>query len=144
MPFWAREEKLRFWIKVQAFTWKHCRVFSYMIHNYIYYHFGCDVSPKASIANNVVFPHPIGIVIGDGVEIQENVVIYQNVTLGKKEKKGIPGYPTVEKGTVIYPFSCIIGDIVLRENTVIGAGSIITKTTESGCTYCGVPAKKLK
>lgn len=144
MPLWAREEKLHFWIKVQAFTWNNCRVFSYMIHNYIYYHFGCDISPKADIANNVVFPHPIGIVIGDGVKIQENVIIYQNVTLGKKEKKGISGYPTVEKGTIIYPCSCIIGDIVLKENTVVGAGSVITKTTEAGCTYCGVSAKKLK
>ena len=144
VPLWAREEKLHFWIKVQKFTWKKCRIFSYMVHNYIYYHFGCDISPKANIASTVTFPHPIGIVIGDGVEIQDNVTIYQNVTLGKKEKKGIIGYPTVEIGTIIYPSSCIFGDIVLKENTVIGAGSIITKSTEVGCTYCGIPAKKLR
>ena len=143
IPLWARDEKLHFWIKVQTFTWKRFRAFSYIVHNYIYYHFGCDISPKANIADTVIFPHPIGIVIGDGVKIQDNVTIYQNVTLGRKEKKGIVGYPTIEAGTIIYPSSCVIGDIILKENTVIGSGSIVTKSTEAGGRYCGVPAKKI-
>src|SRR5690606_13534736 len=44
--------------------------------------YGMYVSSTARIARSVAFPHPTGIVIGAGVEIEENVRIFQSVTLG--------------------------------------------------------------
>src|SRR5690606_11821513 len=43
---------------------------------------GVHISPHARIGNNVKFPHPIAIVIGEGVVIEDDVRIYQSVTLG--------------------------------------------------------------
>ena len=48
--------------------------------------YNCYISPKAEIGKNLSFPHPIGIVIGDGVKIGDNCIIYQNVTIGRKNR----------------------------------------------------------
>ena len=37
---------------------------------------GCDISYNSIIGKNVKMPHPIGIVIGDGVIIKNNVKIF--------------------------------------------------------------------
>lgn len=34
--------------------------------------------------NRIIFPHPVGIVIGQKVEIGHDCIIYQNVTIGTK------------------------------------------------------------
>ena len=40
------------------------------------------ISSSATVPYSVRFPHPTGIVIGDGVVLGERVRVYQNVTLG--------------------------------------------------------------
>lgn len=55
-------------------------------------------------------PHPIGIVIGDGVIIKDNVMVFQQVTFGshgRKEKE--MRYPIIESGVKIYAGAKIIG-----------------------------------
>ncbi|MBE9221481.1 hypothetical protein IQ215_02110 [Cyanobacterium stanieri LEGE 03274] len=49
--------------------------------------YGCYISEKSIIDETVVFPHSVGIVIGEGVVIEENVKIWQNVTIGSHGKK---------------------------------------------------------
>lgn len=33
---------------------------------------------------------------------------------------------------------------IIAKNTIVGAGSVVTKNTEENCTYYGVPSKKIK
>lgn len=47
--------------------------------------FSCVLSLR-TLPRSVNFPHPIGVVIGESVEIGENCIIYQNVTVGAKKK----------------------------------------------------------
>ncbi len=87
----------------------------------------CQISYESILGEKITFPHPIGLVIGKNVVIENEVTIYQNVTLGQT-KEGL--YPLVKKGTVIYPNSVVVGDIVLEQNTVVGALSFINKSTK--------------
>ena len=99
----------------------------------------CDISFNSEIENNVFFPHPIGIVIGDGVKIKKNVIIYQNVTLGAKSRLNMDlSYPTIQENVIIYPNSVIIGSIVIGKNSVIGAGSLVNKDFPSGSVITGI------
>lgn len=87
--------------------------------------YGCYLSYRAEIKGNLNLPHPIGIVIGDGCIIQNEVTIYQNSTLGQgKDAK----YPTISPRAVIYAHSIVIGGIEIGENAVIGAGSFVNKS----------------
>jgi serine O-acetyltransferase len=84
----------------------------------------CHISVKCKIPKTTVFPHPVGIVIGDGVTIKDYVTIYQNVTLGAR-KVGGQEYPVIEQGTVIYAGSILVGDYRTNANASIAAMSFL-------------------
>lgn len=98
--------------------------------------YGCDISYFSKIGKHIRLPHPLGITIGSGCEIGDNVMIWQNVTLGslgKKEKK----YPKLKNGVKIYTNSVIVGDIVIGKNSVIGAMSFVNKSIKANTIFYG-------
>lgn len=85
---------------------------------------GIDIHPGAKIGKRFCIDHGTGLVIGETVEIGEDVKIYQGVTLGalsvRKELARTKRHPTIEDRVVIYSGATILGG-----NTVIGADSMI-------------------
>lgn len=66
----------------------------YYHHDKIFLKYSCDITPSCKLGN-VIFRHPLGIVIGGGAIINDGVIIHQNVTFGalkfdKTERRGIP------------------------------------------------------
>ena len=88
---------------------------------------------QANIHPSVVFPHPVGLVIG-AVTIKEGCFVHQNVTMGESRKKGLP---TIEAYTHIYSGAVIGGGIVIGENCSVGANSVITKDIEPNSVVVG-------
>lgn len=108
--------------------------------NTIFYRYACCISPKADIAPNTVFPHPTGIVIGEGVKIDSGCTIYQQVTLGKKDD----GYPTLGAGCTLYAGSSVLGEITLAEGITVGASALVMKDCAiPGAVLVGSPARVL-
>lgn len=104
----------------------------------------CDISYNAHIGKNVRMPHPLGIIIGDGVVINDNVMIFQQVTFGSHGKNDKnKNYPTVEKNVKIFAGAKIIGGITIGENAVIGANALINIDVPAGATAVGIPCKIL-
>lgn len=109
--------------------------------NYYYYKlykkYSCFISPLAKIKSKVTFPHPIGIVIGAGVEIGNNVTIYQNVTLGRKYKNKWE-YPIIEDNVTIYCNTTIIGKVKIGKNAIIGCNSTILRDVQANEIVSGI------
>lgn len=78
----------------------------------VYQRYKCCVAVGANVAEDVLFPHPVGIVIGEGAEIEEGCVIYQGVTLGRSDKD-VADYPKIGKNCVIYANATLVGNISL-------------------------------
>jgi serine O-acetyltransferase len=119
---------------------------SYLIWNYCSWWLqtgpSCHISPIADIGKGVSFPHPTGIVIGAGVVIEDDVTIYQHVTLGSHGKPGKDkDYPTIGCGTVIFAGAVIIGGISIGKNCIIGANAVVNRDIPDGSTAAGIPAK---
>lgn len=74
----------------------------------------------------------MGVVIHPLCRIGNNVCIQHHVLLG--EKNGTDA-PTICDNVVINPYSIIIGDVTIGENSVIGAGSIVTKDVPANSVY---------
>jgi len=103
---------------------------------------GCDVSYKAIIGKGLKLPHPIGIVIGEGVVIRDDVTIYQQVTLGSHGKVGEDlAYPTIENNVKIYAGAKIIGGVTIGENSVVGANTLVNKDVPPKSVAYGIPCK---
>ncbi len=94
----------------------------------------CHISIEANIRPGVIFPHPVGIVIGAGVRICTQAVIYQNVTLGLRSRGSVkrPKYPQVKRFAVIYSGACVVGDVTVGQGAVVGANVVVGRDVENG------------
>jgi serine O-acetyltransferase len=102
----------------------------------------CDFSYNAQIGLNLKLPHPLGIVIGDGVVIRDSVKIFQQVTLGSHGKSGEElKYPVIESGVKIFAGAKIIGGITIGENAIIGANAVVNIDVPPNSTAVGIPCK---
>lgn len=118
--------------------------------------FKCDISPYAHIPWSTKFPHYIGIVVG-ATRLGENCIISQNVTIGAKHRF-VPSHKdttkTLQERRFLFPEigdevdiganSCILGNIKVGSNSIIGAGSVVVKDVDPNGIYGGVPAQKIK
>jgi serine O-acetyltransferase len=102
--------------------------------------YACDISYQAQIGRRIKFPHPIGIVIGVGSVIENDVMIWQNVTLGSKGNMD-KCYPHISNGVKLFSSSQVLGGIIIGENAIIGASSIVLNNIPANKTAVGIPAK---
>lgn len=106
---------------------------------------GTDINPGATIGKSFFIDHATGTVIGETAIIEDNVRIYQGVTLGAlhvaKSLQNTKRHPTVKRNVTIYANATILGgETVIGENSIIGgnvwltnsvpANSIVTHTSE--------------
>ena len=90
---------------------------------------------------NTKFPHPIGIVIHKNVIVGQDCKIYQNVTIGGPKNGKLP---SLGNNVIVFANSCIIGDVSIGDNVIIGAGCVVTKDVPSNTKVAGNPAKVIK
>lgn len=99
-----------------------------------------DIHPGATIGKRVFIDHAMGVVIGETAVVGDDVLIYQQVTLGgvslSKEKR----HPTIEDGVTIGAGAKVLGDITIGKDAKIGANSVVIKDVPPECTAVGVPA----
>lgn len=106
--------------------------------------FGIFISHKAQLGK-IVLKHPVGLVIGEGVTLEDNVTLYQHVTLGGRRigDSRQDKYPFVSEGAVIYAGAVVLGDVFIGKNAVVGANAVVLSDVPDGATVAGVPAKVL-
>ena len=105
--------------------------------------FGVDIHPAAEIKGGVMIDHATGVVIGETSKIDENVSIYQGVTLGGKGFEEGDRHPKIQSGVSIFASSTVLGNITIGQNAKVAAGSLVLKDVEAETTVAGIPAKKL-
>ena len=99
-----------------------------------------DIHPAARIGRRVFIDHGIGVVIGETCIIEDDVVIYQGVTLGGVSLIEGKRHPTVRRGAVIGAGSKVLGNIVIGEEAKVGANSVVVREVPDGSTAIGIPA----
>ena len=99
-----------------------------------------DIHPAAIIGKRVFIDHGFGVVIGETAVIEDDVLIYQGVTLGGVSLTHGKRHPTIKKGAVIGAGSKILGNITIGEYAKIGANSVVVKEVPNCSTAVGIPA----
>ena len=99
-----------------------------------------DIHPAAKIGKRVFIDHGTGVVIGETAVIEDDVLIYQGVTLGGVSLTHGKRHPTIKQGVVIGAGAKILGDIEIGEHAKIGANSVVVKPVPSCSTAIGIPA----
>ncbi|MCD6432563.1 MAG: serine O-acetyltransferase [Sulfurimonas sp.] len=99
-----------------------------------------DIHPAAVIGRRVFIDHGTGVVIGETTIIEDDVLIYQAVTLGGVSLEHGKRHPTVKKGAVLGAGAKILGNIVVGEYAKIGANSVVVREVPNNATAIGIPA----
>jgi len=99
-----------------------------------------DIHPAAKIGKRVFIDHGIGVVVGETAIIEDDVLIYQGVTLGGVSLSPGKRHPTIKQGAVLGAGSKILGDIVIGSYAKIGANSVVVKEVPDCSTAIGIPA----
>lgn len=105
----------------------------------------------ADMDRSVLFAHHARGCTIVAAKICRNVVIYQNVTIGsnmrynkiQKEWENV-GNPILAENVIVADGAKILGPIIIGENTVIGAGAIITKSIPANSVAYGFNQYKSK
>lgn len=101
-----------------------------------------DIHPGATIGRRVFFDHAFGVVVGETAIIEDDVLIYQGVTLGGVNlNRGQKRHPTIKSGTVIGAGAKVLGDIIIGHNCRIGSNSVVVRPVPDDSTAVGIPAR---
>ncbi len=103
-----------------------------------------DIHPAATIGCRVFIDHGVGVVIGETAVIGDDVLIYQQVTLGGVSTFRGKRHPTVENHVVIGAGAKVLGNITLGEYSKVGANSVVVKDLPARATAVGIPARVIK
>jgi serine O-acetyltransferase len=110
-----------------------------LLRNILYKKYNIIIGDDSKIDGILRMPHPQCIVIGSGVKIGKNCVIYHDVTMGQNRGK----YPQIGENVIIYPGAKVIGDVKIGDNVVIGANAVVTQNVGDNQIVCGIPAKQI-
>lgn len=112
----------------------------------------CNISAHSFIENDVLIGSNVtvkcGVYIWDGITIEDDVFIGPNVTFTNDKYPRSKVYPDqftktiVKKGASIGANATVLCGITIGENSIIGAGSVITKDVPPNTVWYGNPAEQ--
>ena len=102
---------------------------------------GIEIHPGATIGDGFFIDHGMGVVIGATTIVGSNVTLYQGVTLGGTSLHTGKRHPTLLDNVVVGVGAAVLGDIVVGENSQVGAGSVVVKDVPPNSTVVGIPGR---
>lgn len=134
------------WVIRAFLNWRF--YFKQLFWSYKYYHSKklantCDIKCKIKYVGerNTKFPHPVGVVIGMGVQLGNNCVLFQNITLGTKSLRFDDDYPKIGNNVIIGANAVLIGKIKIGNNVKVGASSFVNFDVPDNAVVVGNPAR---
>ena len=128
--------KYLLWMRLAAYKgWLYpfCR----LIQEHYKKKYGLDIPPHTKIGYGFYIGHGIATVVNASAVIGNNVNIGQCCTIGSNY-----GHAAwIGDNVYIGPNTCIVEDVQIGSNTLIGAGSVVNKILEGNCTAVGSPCK---
>jgi serine O-acetyltransferase len=102
---------------------------------------GIEIHPGAIIGRRFFIDHGMGVVIGETSEIGDDVLLYQNVTLGGTGREKGKRHPTLGNNVVVGAGAKVLGSITLGNYVKVGAGSVVVRSAPDNSTVVGVPGR---
>ena len=131
--------KFTFWLRVSRGLC-HIPLLCYIPRVFHYYYkrqYCSDIGFRHDIGTGFSIYHVFNTAFSDGVKIGNNVTITHGVTIGHVNGRS----PTLLSNIYIGPGACILGEITVGNNVVIGANAVVTKSIPDNAIVVGNPAR---
>jgi serine O-acetyltransferase len=101
---------------------------------------GCEINCK--IPDRLFLGHPNGIIVGDDVILENDVMLNHQITLGGKNPyfqgdSKDDQYPHLKQGVYVGPGARILGHCTIGEWAIVGANAVVTKDVPAHATVVG-------
>lgn len=127
--------------RISHWLWNHNRQeLAMYFYNHITTTYNIDIHPAAKIGHGIMLDHATGTVIGETSVIENNVSIMQSVTLGSTGKNTGDRHPKIRQNVMIGAGSIILGNIEIGMGAKIGAGSVVLHPVPPYSTVTGTLA----
>lgn len=105
-----------------------------------------ELPRKLTVGKGLSLYHGHALVINQGVVIGENCALRNSTTIGHKKLAdgSFSACPRIGNNVDIGANVCIIGDITIGDNVIIGAGTVVTKNIPADSVVVGNPARVLE
>ena len=98
-----------------------------------------DLPVETKVGYGLYIGHGMCIVVNKHTIIGNNVNLSQFVNIGANRQIGA----VICDNVYVAPMTCLVENVQIGFNSIIGAGSVVVKNVPSRSTYAGVPAKKI-
>jgi serine O-acetyltransferase len=105
---------------------------------------GIEIHPAARIGEGFFIDHGAGVVIGETVDIGDDVTLYQGVTLGGTGFATGKRHPTVQDNVTIGSGAKLLGPITIGHGAKIGANSVVITDVPPNSTVVGNPGHPVR
>ena len=105
--------------------------------------YGVDIHPAAKIGSGIFMDHVVGIVIGETAVVEDDVTLFQNVTIGGTGKGSGDRHPKVCRGAFFGAGAQVFGNIEIGACAKIASGAVVVKAVAPGTTVVGPEVKPL-
>lgn len=103
-----------------------------------------EIHPGATIGKRFFIDHGMGVVVGETVEIGDDVTLYQGVTLGGTSWSKGKRHPTLEDRVVVGAGAILLGPVRIGHDSRIGSSSVVIHDVPSYSTVVGIPGKVVR
>lgn len=104
-----------------------------------------DFGPGMRIGTGLQLPHPVGVTIGFGLVIGDNVSLGAGVTAAARyyDDHGEQTFATICDGAVIGAHAVLVGGVRIGTNAVVGANAVVLSDVPDNAVVMGVPARQV-
>lgn len=105
-----------------------------------------DFGPGMRMGTGLMIVHPVGVNIGYGLRIGDNVTLAGGVTAAAKyyepQETG-QEFATICDGAIVGAHAVLVGGVRIGKNAVVGANAVVLSDVADGAVVFGSPARKV-
>lgn len=104
-----------------------------------------DFGPGMTIGTGFMMPHPIGVNIGYGLRIGNDVTFAGGVTAAARyyDRTGPQDFATICDGAILGAHAVLVGGVRIGTNAMVGANSVVLSDVPDNAVVLGVPARRV-
>jgi serine O-acetyltransferase len=108
---------------------------------------GADFGPGMEIGTGLLMPHPVGVNIGYGLKIGNNVSFAAGVTAAARyydaDADTVQEFATICDNATIGAHAVLVGGVRIGENAVVGANAVVLSDVPDNAVVFGSPARRV-